>query len=230
MWVWSGTLLALPSSGVCSKPIPQEDMRVTVSVYDDAEVGASILGKAEEEASRVFRQSGIEVKWLNCPLAQKGPPESCAEAVFPTHLQVRIARRPVSVTASTVGISFLSADGRGCYADLFYERVEELRENTSVNLASILGLVAAHEIGHLLLGTNSHAPNGIMRAHWSGAELASVSKGRLLFSGRESQQMRARLSGGLFSKEVALHRNADARLMRLVLRPRAPRRRAGTFL
>jgi hypothetical protein len=206
MWVWSGTLLALPSSGVCSKTIPQEDMRVAVSVYDDAEVGASILGNAEEEASRVFRQSGIEVRWLNCPLAQKGPEKSgsCTEAVFPTHLQVRIARRPVSLTASTMGVSFLSADGSGCYADLFYERVEELHKNTRVNLASILGLVAAHEIGHLLLGMKSHPPNGIMRAHWSGEELASVSKGRLFFSGTESQRMREKLSAGLIHKEAAL--------------------------
>jgi hypothetical protein len=203
MWVWLGTLLVLPGSGVCSKTIPQEGMRVTISVYNDAEVAASILGQAEEEASRVFRQSGIEVKWLNCPLAPKGP-ESCTEAVFPTHLQVRIARRPVGVTASTMGISFLSADGRGCYADLFYERVEELHESTRVNLARMLGLVAAHEIGHLLLGTNSHAPNGIMRAHWSEEELASVSRGRLFFSGRESQRMREKLSAGLFHKEAAL--------------------------
>jgi len=51
----------------------------------------------------------------------------------------------------------------------------------------------AHEIAHLLLGTNSHAAEGIMRAQWQRDELLSVSKGELLFTPRESQVMRARL-------------------------------------
>ena len=34
-------------------------------------------------------------------------------------------------------------------------------------MAVILGRVTAHEIGHLLLGTNGHAPAGLMRATWN---------------------------------------------------------------
>jgi hypothetical protein len=82
----------------------------------------------------------------------------------------------------TFGISYLSADGSGCYANLFYQRVEEMHERSRVNLASLLGDVAAHEIGHLLLGTNSHAANGIMRARWESEELGSISMGTLFFS------------------------------------------------
>jgi len=51
----------------------------------------------------------------------------------------------------------------------------------------------AHEIAHLLLGTNSHAAEGIMRAQWQKDELLSASKGELLFTPRESQVMRERL-------------------------------------
>lgn len=195
--------LVLPGSGACSSITPQGEMQVTVSLYNDAEMEPGTLRQAEEEASRVFRQSGIEVQWLNCPLAPEGPgkSQSCTEAVFPTHPQLRIARRPLSLTAATMGISYLSADGSGCYAYLFYERVRELHENTRVNLARILGRVVAHEIGHLLLGTNSHAANGIMRAKWSREELTRLSHGMLCFSGLESQRMRETLSAGLLHKE-----------------------------
>ena len=94
----------------------------------------------------------------------------------------------------TMGISYLSADGSGCYADLFYERAEVLHESSHVSLASILGHGVAHEIGHLLLGTNSHAASGIMRARWQTSELASARKGTLLFSDVESRQMRNKLT------------------------------------
>jgi DDE superfamily endonuclease len=48
--------------------------------------------------------------------------------------------------------------------------------NTIVNLcnsalaAAVLGHVLAHEIGHILLGHNGHADEGLMKATWSAAE------------------------------------------------------------
>ncbi len=80
------------------------------------------------------------------------------------------------------------SDGKGCYADLFYEQMEELHETNKVSLASPLRQVAAHETGHLLLGTNSHAPGGIMRAVWESGQLPSARKGALFFSASESRQ------------------------------------------
>jgi hypothetical protein len=69
-----------------------------------------------------------------------------------------------------------------------------MHESSHVSLASILGHGVAHEIGHLLLGTNSHAETGIMRARWQSEELASVSKGALFFSSNQSQEMRNKLA------------------------------------
>jgi hypothetical protein len=92
-----------------------------------------------------------------------------------------------------MGIAFQSEDGGGCQADLFYEGIEGLRRNSNASPASILGYVAAHEIGHLLLGTNSHAPRGIMRADWGPDELVSASRRALHFSERESAKMRGTL-------------------------------------
>ena len=148
------------------------------------------------EASRVFRQSGIEAKWLNCPLPADGPedPAHCRTAEFPAYLQLRIARRSRNLSDITFGISYLSADGSGCYANVFYERIEEMHKRSRVNLGSLLGDVAAHEIGHLLLGTNSHAANGIMRERWESEELGSINVGTLFFSEVESRQMRSKLA------------------------------------
>jgi len=195
-WLSLVFILALPSPAVCFRAGLEEQLQLTVAVHNDAGIPENTLLRAGAEASRLFRQSGIAMRWLPCPPPADGPedPGQCRTAAFPAHLQLRIARRSRNLNEFTFGISYLSADGSGCYADLFYEPIEELHGRSGVNLAIILGEVAAHEIGHLLLGTNSHAGSGIMRARWQSAELESIRTGTLLFSGAESRQMRGRLA------------------------------------
>ena len=175
---------------------------VTVSVHNDADISLGVLLHAESEASRIFRQSGLELRWLNCspaPPAIKNSqnseaPGQCSTADFPRHLQLRIVKRSLNLNEFAMGISYLSADGIGCYSDLFYDRALQIQEINKVSAATILGHGIAHELGHLLLGTNSHAPAGLMRSRWQPSDLANASQGALLFSPLESQEMRNRLS------------------------------------
>ena len=100
-------------------------------------------------------------------------------------------------------MAFLSAEGTGCYTDVFYERAAKLQSAWNVNLSDTLGAVMAHEIGHLLLGSNSHTPAGIMRARWEGQELNRMARGNLLFTESQSDQMRAKLSATRSTLTVA---------------------------
>jgi hypothetical protein len=189
-------ILVVLSSAAWTKVLVMKELSITVSVHNDAGTPFGILLQAESEASRIFRQSGLEIRWLNCSPLSNVPENQaeCTTADFPRHLQLRIARRALNLNEFTMGISYLSADGTGCYADIFYERAKLVYETSQVNVATILGHGIAHEIGHLLLGTNSHAPAGLMRARWQPADLASASKGTLLFSTLQSQEMRNKLA------------------------------------
>jgi hypothetical protein len=60
--------------------------------------------------------------------------------------------------------------------------------------AIILGHAMAHELGHLLLGMNSHSRDGLMRAQWNRGDLAEAVRGNLLFSAQESTRMRSRFT------------------------------------
>ena len=51
----------------------------------------------------------------------------------------------------------------------------------------------AHELGHLLLGSNAHSSTGIMRAHWQGEELHRLSRGSLEFTSEQADHMRGKL-------------------------------------
>jgi hypothetical protein len=69
----------------------------------------------------------------------------------------------------------------------------ELHATWNVALADILGTVIAHELGHLLLGSNSHSGVGIMRAHWQGEELRRLSRGGLWFTNEQAGDMRGKV-------------------------------------
>jgi hypothetical protein len=133
------------------------------------------------------------------PAGRVGTPAStwsgfdCGRVEWPTHLAVRFVPHSASLTNEVFGAAFLSADGKGCYSDVFYNLVAGLHADWNIGLADILGNVIAHELGHLLLGSNSHSPAGIMRARWQAEELQRVAKGTLSFNAEQAEYMRGKL-------------------------------------
>ena len=90
--------------------------------------------------------------------------------------------------------------------------MEQLHQSDGSDIASLLCHVAAHEIGHLLLGTNSHSTAGLMHAHWTAEELASAKVDGLVFLEKESRRMRAKLTGSLLASREGFkegHREAS---------------------
>ena len=74
-----------------------------------------------------------------------------------------------------------------------YAGVEPSQQEAGLSAEAILGLVIAHELGHLLLGTNSHAARAIMRANWKKQDLSLAGKGMLGFIEDQAQKMAGRL-------------------------------------
>lgn len=194
--LWFGAFLV--QSGLCLgvQGAVIATARVTVSVHNDANVPADAMASAEAAASRIFQLAGLEVKLIACaPLGDTSSNSpDCSQAAFPTHLHVRILSQPRNLPSSTLGISYVGADGIGCYSDIFFAPVAALHSSSGQEVGSILGYVMAHEIAHLLLGTNSHSTVGIMKARWQEKDLRSARNGELLFTLAQSQIMRERLA------------------------------------
>jgi hypothetical protein len=91
------------------------------------------------------------------------------------------------------GAAFLDADGSGAYCDVFLDRIKVLRASQRAGEARILGIVTALEIGHLLLGSNSHYGLGLMRARWEKDEFSEPQAGALAFTTDQTLRMRAKL-------------------------------------
>ena len=171
------------------------DLAVKVSIFNDAQIGEAKVTTAESVAARLFARAGIRIDWLNCGHATETGEEraSCSKAAFPEHFEVRLRQKSLNLHESTLGLSFLGEDGIGSHADVFYAGVEPIQQAAGLSAEAILGLVIAHELGHLLLGTNSHAARGIMRANWKKQDLSLAGKGMLGFTEDQAQKMRGRL-------------------------------------
>jgi hypothetical protein len=170
--------------------------QVTVFVYNDASVPAAVLQRAERRAGSIFAHANFDVVWVHCPHAGTGEDvKTCDRIDLPEHLALRIIPNSTSSTRDAVfGIAFLSPDGAGKYSDVFWKRAEDLHTASNLDLGSVLGSVMAHEMGHLLLGSNAHAGSGIMRAHWEGEELRRIAMGTLLFTPQQAKLMHGRAS------------------------------------
>jgi len=181
---------------------PTGTASLQVSVFNDAGLFPSVVSSAESQASRIFQEAGILVYWLNC--SQQGAASAelarCAEANFPYHLHLRLIKASRGLNPSTLGVSFLSANGAGCCADLFYASVATLAVSSGIPQSVVLGHAMAHELGHLLLGTDSHSVSGLMRAHWDWEDLQAAERNELLFLHPEAARIRNR-----FRNAPAMH-------------------------
>jgi hypothetical protein len=189
-------LVAFPAWGETNAgESPDERPQVSVSVYDDARVPAAVLAQAEREAGKIFARAGLEVTWVNCSTweVRVETQASCERFAWPAYLALHIVPRSIRPMNEVFGVAFLSGEGIGCYSDVYYDQALALHADWNVGLADILGNVVAHEVGHLLLGSNSHAPAGIMRARWQGEELRRLASGSLLFTPEQAERMRRKL-------------------------------------
>jgi len=161
----------------------QERPQVTVVVYNDAGIPAGVIESAKKTVERIYRDAGVAIMWRDLR----------APATGATELFVRIVRRSLNLPGEDFGIAFVGGDGRGVQADIFYSGIEQLTNNTSASAGQVMGHVMAHELGHLLLGMNSHSTLGIMQAHWSYQQLRLMSRGFLKFDKHQAEAIGARL-------------------------------------
>jgi hypothetical protein len=187
------------SAGAQSNPM------FSVNVYNDAGLSQAVLHHSQDIAGKIFQQAGFAVRWRNCSPAQVVRLETCFGAPDEIAFAVRIVPHSLSLSGEAFGAAFVGSDGHGIQADVFYSGIAQLTNNTSASPADIMGHVMAHELGHLLLGLNSHSSLGIMQAHWTDRQLRQMSMGFLKFDKHQSDTMSARL-GVHVARQIELER------------------------
>ena len=137
---------------------------VTVALFNDAQVPTNILDSARQTASYIFSKSGIELHWMLCGRPDESLEQirACSEAGLPGPLDLHIVNGCPNLPSSVFGISYVSPEGIGSQADVFYSKITRFQAGSPADRATLRGYAMAHELGHLLLGCNSHSPRGLM--------------------------------------------------------------------
>ena len=203
-------LLLAPALLAKSADVPSPDsaeMRaLTLRIYNYVGLEDAVLHDAQRESERILRQVGIQTAWLDCPISaeEMETNRSCAAKPSANHLIVKLLPKAMSkkfrMPRGIFGFAMPTAKGRpGDAISLFYERVVDLAYHGGVGTsfadaqALILGHMTAHEVGHLLLGPDSHSSSGVMSFPWSRRTLTNMERGRLKFSDAERGAMHREL-------------------------------------
>lgn len=178
-------------SGITAAETGADSNQVRVLVYRTVQVPGAILERASAEALRIFHGAGIQLSWVNCSYEIPNP--ACRIETTGTVLYLHIVAGRMSSNDTVYGEAFVAENGTGNLADLFFERIKNAERSFGIDPGRLLGAVAAHEIGHLLLGSNAHWPIGIMTPIWEGDSLRLVGMGALFFTPHQMIRMRERV-------------------------------------
>ena len=118
----------------------------------------------------VLRSAFVDVRWRQC--TGLAPDEACSSrlALLELLLVVRVDA-PCEDSPATLGKAFVARDAGGVFANVYFNCVEWLAMSTGTDVAVLLGRVAAHELGHLMMHTTAHARRGLMRSNWTPHEV-----------------------------------------------------------
>jgi hypothetical protein len=94
---------------------------------------------------------------------------------------------PEGLPKGIFGFALMSTDGGfATTANVYFERVSEIADGRRLRRAVLLGAMMAHELGHLLLGIDSHSRVGLMTLPWGPKTLLDADRDLLGFSKGEA--------------------------------------------
>ena len=175
------------------------EARLSVRLYNYTAVPDQTLAAAEQQAGKVFRAAHIMVTWVDCPLSENDidKMQPCTHAPGPVRIILII------VPVSKAPLRHLSGElGFTSYPDttyVFSDRVGEFSHRELIPEEIVLGEIIAHELGHVLLGHDSHSSAGIMRPILRREDLMGSRAG--FFTTPQSKQMRARMKEGIWLRQ-----------------------------
>ena len=181
------------------QPLAQLDIVLTVATRVSDQTRIDLM----KEAAALWRRASVDLQWLPSP--------SSSDAIKDIRMRVLVVGRPVTEgddRAQVAGELLRLNRGRAlAFASIdqaqrivagtrpfWFTREPGLEEHY---LGVVLGRVVAHELGHYLLDTRTHAQNGLMRPHFDAREFADPRSGAFALDRDAIAWVHDRLSRGI---------------------------------
>jgi len=166
---------------------------LVLRVFDRSGEPAADRRAAIATADAVLRQADVTATWVDCSKGSRlAARAACTTPLASGELAVRITPAPrdnAPAAHRALGYSHVEAQVGGTLATVFSDRVAWLAASSGVRPSTLLGRAMAHEVGHLLIGTNEHSDEGLMRAVWTAAELSRNDRADWAFTAADRDRL-----------------------------------------
>jgi hypothetical protein len=176
---------------------PRDMLSVTVRIHDYVGIPTACMMSAQENVKDLYAAIGVNTIWAETKHPGKSP-EPAAKYI-PGELLINIVTpamsRRMGVAEHTLGVAAVTLLSGGKIAYLLFDRIRHVALSSGGEAADILGLVIAHEMGHLLLPYGSHSQNGLMRPSWRPEDFTLGSQPQPAFTQAQADGIRELLRG-----------------------------------
>lgn len=169
---------------------------IIIRSYNNFGVPAADLAAARQDAEAILQQAGVTAVWEDCWVGGPRPVTVSGRCEQPVAgdivLRLQKTRETDRSKFVSMGFSLVGTEGATAFlATVFVDRVASVARGAGIDSRRLLGLAIAHEIGHVLLDSNTHAASGLMRADWSRSELRRTDTAAWSFLETEAAHLRS---------------------------------------
>ncbi len=166
---------------------------LVLRAYDMTGVSPHEIAAAERTVADVLGRAQIDVSLVTCR-PEPAAPLLCNEVPKAQDVILRLTTAPPAATEGALAEANVdTALAAGSYATVYVDRIRRLAAVADRDAGALIGRAIAHEVGHLLLGTSSHSPTGLMRATWSATAINREGDPAWRFDRRQGARLRSRL-------------------------------------
>jgi hypothetical protein len=173
VWMIAAALAGASDASAWEGAETEAALTVWAHVTDYANLSRKKLEGAQAHATAAYRAAGLDVVWS----LGLWSPDAESPSIDFRRIDVRIVIlsremadnkcRAARLDDGVLGLAISGAtEARGRIVYIFYDRIYHMAAFHNTSIQHGLGHVMAHEIGHVLLGVNSHSAEGLMRAAW----------------------------------------------------------------
>jgi hypothetical protein len=173
--------LCLGSPAVTAERPARIDLVVALRVVPH--VPAAVVREARTEVERTFLASGVRIVWAQPGESSRRPPLT----VIVCQGTTPAPQGDDGAGETVLGMSSPSGE----WAHVYYRRVAAIVADRQVPIGVVLAHVISHELGHMLLPPDSHAPIGVMRR-----DVPLEHPSLRLFTDEQSRLIRAAIASG----------------------------------
>jgi hypothetical protein len=194
-------VVALPDVARAASEGQHDEPTISIRIHDYAGVPQQPLSRAQVVVSSMFERIGVRTEWLDAVRPSEWTPFDQRPAAEIERLTLIVLTPDMvsrkEVPDAVMGFAAVGPGQIGRVAYVIYDRVVHIARMSAARDWQLMGMVMAHEIGHLLMAPGSHSRDGLMREAWDRKELKRFDKGDFSFSASQGTEIRRALADGL---------------------------------